>query len=79
MLPCGDTSEDFLHLIALVVVSPVTSLMKDQVESFWNSEARSVKGTKKGPSQCKLTLALALRGCSSYMHIFSPYECRTVR
>ena len=31
MLHCGDTSEDFLHLIALVVVSPVTSLMKDQV------------------------------------------------
>ena len=53
------TSEDFLHSIVLVV-SPLTSLMKDQVESFSKQgqsrdqvqrTALSVQ-TYAGPSPC---------------------------
>ena len=48
------TSEDLRSIV--LVVSPVTSLMKDQVQ-------------QRAPSRCKLMLALALRGRFS---IFDP-------
>ena len=49
-------------------MSPVTLLMKDQVESFGSEVSKGFK-YKRAPSRtrCKLMLALALRGHSSYL------------
>ena len=52
----------------LLVVSPVTSLMKDQVESFGSEVSKGIK-YNEGP---KLMLALAPRGHSSYL---TPVKC----
>ena len=55
------------------VVSPVTSLMKDQVESFGSEVSKGIK-YNEGPStcMCELILALALRGRSSHL---TPVKC----
>ena len=59
----------------MLVVSPVTSLMKDQVESFGSEVSKGIKYNEgAGPSRFKLMLALALRGRSSY---FTPVKCKT--
>ena len=49
----------------------MTSLVKDQVESIGSKVSKGIK-YNKGPSRCKLMLALALRGRSSYL---TPVKC----
>ena len=56
----------------MLVVSPVTSFMKDQVESFGSEVSKGIKYNEGAPSRFKLMLALALRGHSLY---FTPVKC----
>ena len=53
----------------MLVVNPVTSLMKDQVESFGSEVNKGIKYNEGAPL---VILALALRGRSSY---FTPVKC----